>query len=219
MNFPFIFPNSNENKKEEKKMNLKSLVLGIFACSMGHMALAQQTVEWDANSSRALGNGCPNGSVAFIAAGNDVTVLFSELGVDMPSGGGAALQETKNCTIVIPAQVARGLYLADLSQNLNYSVMKTAGSEGSISTQSVFFNNAVSPVSAYHPRGEYQQPARDVNLSRTDTFVVSAPVWSRFWCGMARSLRGNFQSRIRVSGSRDHFGEGILMVADRKSVV
>jgi hypothetical protein len=189
-----------------------TMTLGALAFSA--VALGQgQTVQWDADRATALGNGCPRDSYALIAAGNDLTILFSELGVVMPAGGGSALQEIKNCTIVVPAQVARGVYLADLEQSLNYSVQKTYGSEGRISTQSTFFNNPVSPIVRTHGQFEEQTPARDYNEYRVDSFLVNSPAW-RFWCGASRALKGNLQTRIRSSGSRTSYDQGIELVAN-----
>lgn len=176
-----------------------------------HLAFGQtNTIVWNAGAAKLAGNGCAPGSVALIATGNDLTILFSELGVDLPQGIAQPQTDTKNCNIIVPATVSRGVYLAELTQRLNYSIQKTARSRGWIATQSVFFGHGLKPLRRDHLENAVISPAEDVNIAIANTFAVNTPGW----CGQGGPIAGQFISKLRTHGQKHGANEGFILVAN-----
>ena len=156
-----------------------------MAVLAGAQAYAQQSVVWDVDSPQTIiaGTGCQKDVDAFASAnGNDVAVVFTRLGVDLPGGGSPALADRKNCAVRIPAMIAPGYYIGTLTQRLSYGVIKTAGSSGSVATRSSFFGFNVSPYTVNLPFG-YAANQPLLTNQREDQFLVrTRPDWIRGWC-------------------------------------
>jgi len=110
--------------------HISSIALAGFAISS--VALADGgSIAWD--TARAISGGSkqvgPSAqqvcikdvNTFFIDAGNTLSVLLTDLGVALPSGD-QSLTGRANCRIVVPVEVARGLYLADLTQTVTFGV-------------------------------------------------------------------------------------------------
>lgn len=127
--------------------NLVSFALAASAFSS--IAWAQgASIIWDTNRAISGGNKQVGGSsqqvcikdvnTFFIDAGNTLSILLTDLGVALPSGD-SSLTGRANCRIVVPVEVARGLYLADLTQTVTYGVVKGSGATARVSANSSFF--------------------------------------------------------------------------------
>jgi hypothetical protein len=76
--------------------------------SISQWALAQQSVQWDVASPQTIiaGSGCQKDVDAFASTnGNDLAVVFTRLGVDLPGGGTPALADRKNCSDYRPRRL------------------------------------------------------------------------------------------------------------------
>lgn len=178
---------------------------------------ADGTVRWDANAAVLAGSGCQKDIDSFVlAAGNDLSIVFSNLGFSLAGGSGAPLAARKNCAVRVPATIAKGLYIGELVQQVTYGVTKTAGAQGAVATRSTFFGFPVSPYTVSLPYGQnINQPfltntRRD--LFRVDTTEGSS--WIASWCALQRNPRGLYQANLAVSGQKDSDYEDLIMFVD-----
>jgi len=176
---------------------------------------APPAVVWDDSSSRVIvaGSGCQKDIDAFVQAnGSDIAVVFTNLGVNLPGNGTLRqLADRKACTVRIPAEIAKGLYIGELTQQFTYGVTKTHGSSGSVATMSTFFGFNVSPHTWRVARGALNSPL--ATQVRTDQFLVNTP-WYQGWCNPNRSLKGLYQANIAVTGQRDNSWEDLILFVD-----
>lgn len=167
-------------------------------------ASAQQEIIWDASGAIALGSGCSSaaGDTAFISAGNDMAVLFSRFGVDLPVGGfNTSLSDLRNCNVRIPATIKGGFKITELTQMITFGVNKSANTSGKITTQSSFFTLPVASFSVSVPFGARQDPA--VSQTKTNQFFVTTA------CG--HDVSGLYLSNMAVSGNRSSAGETLIL--------
>jgi hypothetical protein len=195
-------------------LKVSCLSLGMLS---GVQAYAQQSVQWDVNSPSTIiaGTGCQKDVDAFASAnGNDLAVVFTRLGVDLPGGGSTLLADRKNCVVRIPATIAPGIYIGQLTQRLSYGVTKTSGSTISLATRSTFFGFNVSPHAVNLPFGSsVNQPL--LSTARVDNFSVqTAPSWYSGWCSRNRAPRGLYQANIAVSGQKTNSSEDLIAFVD-----
>ena len=188
-----------------------------MAMLSGAAAYAQQSVEWDVNSPSTIisGTGCQKDVDAFASSnGNDLAVVFTRLGVDLPGGGSSVLAQRKNCVVRIPATIAPGIYIGQVTQRLSYGVTKTAGATVSLATRSTFFGFGVSPHTVSLPYGSsVNQPL--LTTARVDNFNVrTTPSWFSGWCSRSRAPRGLYQANIAVSGQKSNSTEDLIAFVD-----
>jgi hypothetical protein len=202
---------------KEGFMRVWFLMGGAMYLALQGAAYAQQSVHWDVSSPQTIiaGSGCQKDVDAFASAnGNDMAVVFTRLGVDLPGGGTPSLADRKNCSIRVPAMIAPGVYIGQLTQRLSYGVIKTANATGALSTRSTFFGFNVSPYTVNLPYG-YAINRPLLTQQRVDRFSVSTtPTWYQGWCSRNRAPRGFYQANIAVSGQKAHQYEDLIMFVD-----
>lgn len=193
------------------------LFVGSAVIMLADIASAQQSVLWDVSSPQTIiaGSGCQKDVDAFASTnGNDLAVVFTRLGVDLPGGGAPALADRKNCSVRVPATIAPGIYIGQLTQRLSYGVIKTSAATGALSTRSTFFGFDVSPYTVSLPYGyAVNQPL--LTQQRTDRFSVqTTPSWLQGWCSRSRAPRGFYQANVAVSGQKANRYEDLIMFVD-----
>jgi hypothetical protein len=194
-----------------KNLICNSLLVG------GLLALSQfgysQTVKWTPTT--PAGSGCNASDTQVFVFGDTISWVFDSLGVDLTAGfpPGSA---NKFCAIRAGAEVAQGIYLAELKQTLTFGGIKSKnGSRGSIATNSTFFGYSVAPFQISFPEGmDFDQSL--VTRDRVDNFAVIAP--PRYWCNPNRNPRGLFTSRIAVNGQVTRPGASISISAQQFDV-
>lgn len=190
--------------------------------TLGTLALtaqAQNTIRWNVGGTIMAGSGCQYGVDAFAQTnGNDLALIFTTLGVNMPGASFNGLAQRSNCSVRVPATIAKGVYIADLVQRLSAGAIKTAGSNGSISTRSTFFNFNVSPATLSLPNGSVRTAASGpLAVSRTDRFAVNTSWWTS-WCGPFRNPNGLFSSNMVVQGQRNSTLDDLIINVDSYDV-
>ena len=179
---------------------------------------AQQSIVYDVHSPSMIiaGNGCQKDVDAFASTnGNDLAIVFTRLGVDLPGGGSQSLADRKSCSVRVPVTVAPGLYIGQLTQRVSYGVTKTAGATGSVATRSSFFGFPVSPHTVNLPYGTAVNQPLLIN-SRVDNFLVDTRPgsWYQGWCTRSRAPRGLYQANFAVSGQKANSLEDLIMFVD-----
>ena len=191
------------------------LSLAAAASMISMSAFAQQSVQWDANRAILAGQGCVKDVDAFITEnGNDLSIVFTNLGVNLPGGGSRVLAARSSCIARVPATIAPGVYIGKLSQTISYGVTKTARAVGSVATRSTFFGFNVSPHTVNLPYGR-QMNSPLLQESRQDLFSVqTTPSWYSGWCSPNRAPKGLYQANLAVSGQKDSANEDLIMFVD-----
>jgi len=171
--------------KTTKTTMAAGIAAAIATFGGAEIANAQNAIIWEDYNGVAIGTGCKsfgaNTDTAIIAAGNDLAIIFSNLGVTGPN-------QLKNCSARVPAIVQQGFYLAQLQQTITYGVVKTFGTTGKITTLASFFNQPVSSFSVTVPVVAMNNPA--VTQTKLDPIAVVS--------GCGGILRGLFRSDIAV---------------------
>ncbi len=189
-------------------MKLASCLIGIFVAAP---AFAQSVIQWNYNNQAAgLGNGCGPGEVRFISAGNEVSVIFSGLGVEMNGGDSTnGLTAKKTCRIVIPTKVQAGYYLGKLEQTITYGYTRTDSTSGQILAYTEFYGQKAGNMSRAIPTpglNPYNVPSaqmKDVGYWRVN------PEWCQ-----ARSYIGNFKANLTVTGRRSTAAKDLKISID-----
>jgi hypothetical protein len=178
---------------------------------------ADGSVRWDADQAVLAGSGCQKDLDSFvIASGNDLSIIFSNLGFSLAGGSGEPLAARKNCAVRVPATIAKGLYIGELTQQVTYGVTKTRGAKGAVATRSTFFGFPVSPYTVQIPYGRSVNEPFLTN-TRRDTFrvdTVEGSGWISRWCALQRNPRGLYQANLAVSGQKDNEFEDLIMFVD-----
>lgn len=191
------------------------LSLAAAASMVSMSAFAQQSVQWDADRAILAGQGCVKDVDAFITEnGNDLSIVFTRLGIDLPGGGSRVLAARSSCIARVPATIAPGLYIGKLTQSISYGVTKTARTVGSVATKSTFFGFNVSPHTVTLPYGR-QMNNPLLQEQRQDLFSVqTTPSWYQGWCSRTRAPKGLYQANLAVSGQKDSAADDLIMFVD-----
>lgn len=177
---------------------------------------AASAIEWNTDAAVFAGPGCQKDVDTFvIASGNDVSVIFSNLGFSLTDGSG--LVGNNLCNLRIPATIQSGLYIADLEQSVLFGVVKSAGSEGTLRNKARFFGISLLSPEINFSRGRSENNPQKVER-RKDRFSSRGPGngrdWVNAWCKRDRMPRGAFDAQIKVQGRRDSAQENLIVFVD-----
>ena len=165
-------------------------------CLLSISALASgQTVEW--SNGRVQGTGCRAEDTSIFIFGDEISFVFSALGINLGEGGGPKAAN-KICNMSADARVASGNYVADFQQVLTYGGIKSQwGSKASILTSAHFFGYIIKPFRIELPNGtDFDQALISQTLSDRDTPLSR----KEGWCKSDRNPRGSLMGRISVDG-------------------
>jgi hypothetical protein len=160
-------------------------------------------VQWDPSSPAGAliaGSGCKMNVDAWaFANGSDLTIVFTNLGIDLSDD--IRLADRKACAVRIPVTIPSGTYIDSLSQSLYYGVQKSAGTSVALAARSTFMGFPVSPFTVSLPRGleiddEYTSQSRDDHYGPDSS-------WGHGFCSTSRPTSGLYQANLAVSGMRD----------------
>lgn len=175
--------------------------IGVFACARTGAA---QDITWNVNNALALGTGCSSirGDTAFISNGNDLSILFSNFGVNMQPNDGQGVSATVNCAVRVAATLHKGFYLSNLQQTITYGVNKSANTSGRITALDSFFGAPVSSFTVNIPFGPMNRPA--VTQTKNNALLMVSA------CG-GGDLAGLFKSNLAVGVVRASVHEDLIL--------
>jgi hypothetical protein len=151
------------------------------------------------------------GGVQFIANGDTMSVLFSGVNINLGSNNRSG---RASCRVVIPARVAKGIYFAELQEDLTYGIVKSAGAEAKIFVSSKFAGWQV-PGTGFtltYPKGH----GTEVNIpSDTITNISDWTQNSGRFCGMNRNgISVNYIADFVMQGIKDNWSDTLIMSVD-----
>lgn len=182
----------------------------VFASS----AWASDIIQWNYNGqARALGSGCMKkpgraGDTEFITAGNEVSVIFSRLGVEL-SGNGGRRAGKKTCRMAIPTKVRSGYYIGKLSQTITYGYERNSGTEGKIVVATSFYNQRAGKIVRKIPTPGLDQWSEPFAEAKFKSYWRVRPNWC-----LRRDYKGNFKANLAVNGYRRSTSRDIIIQID-----
>jgi hypothetical protein len=158
-----------------------------------------EPVAWDTTKAFAGGNGCnstgPFPDAWFIAAGGDVSVIFSRMGVDLTPATAANTAVT-SCLVRIPVVFDASIALARLEQTLWWGYAKDLGTEADLGVNATFCTVPTKSISGYV--GKAIQGVQALIDSRvSNTYLISAP-----YC-QGHKVSCLYQAQLAVAARRD----------------
>jgi hypothetical protein len=192
-------------------MHYRVLIGTILATTATAASAAE--VAWNHNGQAvAIGSACKSmgndADTFFVTAGNDISVVFSRMGVNLGDEY-APTAERHTCNIRIPVRVAKGMYIGQLTQTLLYGVTKSARSSGEISARATFFNLPAANIRQVFPRGRAMDTALQAATSVQD-YQVNAPSW----CAFSTGMNGMYAINIAAAGQRDSTSDNLVLQVD-----
>jgi hypothetical protein len=166
-----------------------------FLSGLGISSFASsQTVEW--MNGNVQGNGCRTDDTAIFVFGDEISYVFSKLGINLSDAGAKAMN--KFCNISADARVDQGNYVAEFQQVLTYGGVKTQwGSQAAIMTFAKFYGHNIKPFRVDFKNGSsFNEPIVSQTLSDGETSLQKAS----WWCKPNRNSKGQLNARIAVNG-------------------
>lgn len=196
-------------------MLLKIVPVAVAAWVLSSVPILAQTVQWDTDNSISSGNYhdigkpkqiCENFVTTFtVASGNDLSVIFSDFGIDLPAGGlNKVLTARARCSVQVPVQVPLGYYIGEVRETLSYGATKTAGATGTIQVKSTFFNYSIPPYKVEFPYGSS-------GLEPLQTVVNIYKFPEKKWCSSKHKLKDVYETKLSISGQRRSYFEDLII--------
>ena len=189
-------------------MRFKTCLIGFLLAAP---AFSQDIINWNFNHQAAgLGNGCGPGEVSFITAGNEVSVVFSGLGIAFDADDAAGgITDRKNCRIVIPTKVRAGYYLAKLNQKLSYGYTRTDSTSGTVTAVSEFYGQAAGRITRNIPTPGMNAYAVPLAQAEVNSYWKVSPEWC-----LTRDYVGNFKANLTTAGKRADISKDLKISID-----
>jgi Domain of unknown function (DUF4360) len=185
---------------------LKSTFMFFFLSSL--TAQAETAIEW--SQANASGNGCPaNTSMVTITPGGDeIAWTFDAFGFSLSGGAASA---NLFCKLSASARIKKGLYLAELKQELSYGGAKSKnGSFLSIGAQSRFLSYNLPAMTAVYDDGVVFNQVFDYVVSTQEVRIPDKVVSENF-CKKDDAI-GLYQSTLSAVGWTKAGGTASLSV-------
>lgn len=182
-------------------------------------------VNWHPETSFIHGTGCngsvgPNQDAWIIANGQDLSLVFSAMGIALPGGGTVNdLSQQKSCAVRIPVEIARGFYIGELTQTITVGVTKSDNVDIDGAAQSTFFGLPITSAHVHAAKG----PGTEMNFAQLSATVADqfSVVSNPFFCPIQHpgspppaGLKGLFKSNLAVSGVRGTKDDNLLVSVD-----
>lgn len=175
-------------------------------------ALADDVVWNYNNQAIASGTACASAGAApdtyFVAAGSEISVVFSRLGVALENST-APYQARRDCAVRIPLMIAKGKYVGTLVQQLFMGVNKTVGTSGGVTMRATFFNAPAATVTHNFPYGVEDNNPQLV-IEKTNRYQINQ---IDRWCQNA-STKGFYQFNLATTASRDSLQDFVVLQID-----
>lgn len=185
------------------------LAMGLIASNaFAGEAIENEVITWNVDEAVAAGSGCSMDDTSIIVAGDQISVIFSNIGIELNGSKDTRLVTRKNCSVVIPAKVKHGWYIGKVEQTLMYGYKRTAGAIGSVSMVSRFFNYVAGKISKQIPvagKDEFAEP----QLETRSKSYLSTP--SDRWCKYRDDYKGNYIGSLSLTGSRKSVRDSIVI--------
>lgn len=191
----------------------KTLLVSLSVVGLNQIASAG-VVEWDTNRAVAIGSGCGAGDTAFISNGEEVSVIFANMGVSV-DGFSANRTPRKACNIRIPVNVAAGHYVGELKQTLTYGIVKSKYATADLVASTRFFELDGATIRKSFPSGASYTIASEQS-STTKRYQVNTPDFSSWYryCLSGRGYAGLLKTQFAVGARAMSANDSVTVQID-----
>lgn len=186
-------------------MKRLSHTIPIFAALLSLSAHAEDVI-WNYNGQAiATGTGCDPTNAMVLTAGNEVTVVLTEISVNL--GDEFAPNSARiNCTVRIPVKIARGLYIGEVKHVIRYGITKSRNASGSFSARLAYLD---APALSFEDRFPVYQRMDEPIIERVLSGDFRA--MREKWCGRSTDTAGAVNLTLRLNASRSTTSEHIVI--------
>jgi hypothetical protein len=197
-----------------KPIFLSNLTLCILAFSSKAHADEPQNILWKKETAIANGTGCKMGeNIELITAGDQIQVIYSNMGIHLPASSGLPFAQRKTCSIAMSVQTSPGIYPKSILQTLNYGGFKSANATAAIAGQTTLFGIPLDPFTVVLARG-IKFDARSAELSLL-TPLSGDSLRAVDWCSSSFNPNGLITLRTDAQGVRDSDAEDLLLGSEQ----
>jgi hypothetical protein len=176
-------------------------------------APAQESARWKIEGIVANGTGCKMGdNVAAIIAGDDIQLVFLNMGIYLPANSGLPFAQRKACTVSIAAEIMPGFYVKGLKQKLRFGGKKSMNASAAIAAQGSFFGLPLKPLSVALESGSVFNEI-SATIESEEKFPARMADAS-LWCSPAANPNGLLSTRVVTQGLRESDSDDLLLSAD-----
>lgn len=188
------------------------LALCISALQANVHADEPQNILWKKDTAVANGTGCQMGeNIELITAGDQIQVIYSDMGIHLPAQSGLPLAQRKTCSIAMSVQTSPKIYPKSILQILNYGGFKSANATAAIAGQTTLFGIPLDPLLVILAKGTIFE-TRSAELSLTTPLSVDS-LRAVDWCSSSFNPNGLVTLRADAQGVRDSDTEDLLLGA------
>lgn len=195
---------------------IKLALSALTAALVSQSAIAVQ-VEWQSDRAMAFGNGCNSsaGDTFFVENGGDLSVVFSNLRIDLSAGSGP-LSETKNCRFQVPFKLEPHFFPQSFVQQLTFGIVKTRSTKASIRYDSSIFFSPLPALAKNFANGISQNVPLDM-LERDDGQNIRNASLMKL-CARQAPADDVYSGNISMTGTRASLSEDLLLATDSLDV-
>jgi hypothetical protein len=151
-------------------------------------------------------------NIAVIAAGEQIQLIFWNMGIYLPAGSRLPLAQRKTCSVSMALDLVRGNSIKGIKQTLQYGGYKTSNAEAALAGQVSFFGFPLKPLSLNLERGTIFDLNKTLAEWEDDLSGPNQPPTSH--CSGSPSLSGLFSARVVSQGQRGSDSETLLLSSD-----
>jgi hypothetical protein len=196
-------------------MKLSTVATSLISCVIlpflgSHATASEQNARWKIEGLVANGNGCQLGdNMAAIIAGDEIQLVFWNMGIYLPANSGLPLAQRKACSVAIAAEIASGFYVKGLKQKLRFGGMKSLNASAAIAAQGSFFGLPLKPLSVVLESGSVFNEISAIIETENNfdaRMADAAP-----WCVLGANPNGLLSTRVVTQGLRESDADDLLL--------
>ncbi|MFZ9520369.1 MAG: hypothetical protein ACO3A4_07820 [Silvanigrellaceae bacterium] len=197
-----------------KLMTFSTFTLCLFFLKANAHVEEPQNILWKTDTAVANGTGCQMGeNIEVITAGDQIQVIYSDMGIRLPARSGLPFAQRKSCSIAMSVTTSPGIYPKSILQTLNYGGNKSANATAAIAGQTTLFGIPLEPFSIILARGTIFD-TRSAELSLL-TPLSADTLRTVDWCSSSFNSNGLISLRSATQGVRDSDSEDLIIEAEQ----
>lgn len=198
-----------------RRMRIGSLAGTAFALlTLVNTRTQAAPITWDVDHAIAGGSACnaqgPFPDTWIITAGDDVSVIFSRMGVDLTPET-AVNTVVHSCLVRIPVTIDPSVAIGQLDQTVYWGYAKDLGTEAQLTVKSTFFNLPTTPIAV--KLTSHQQGVEGGMVTTVSDFF---PNYTGLFC---KPATGFFQMNLGIAARRTDPGQDISVRVAGEDIV
>lgn len=204
------------NKSNSSLFLILAVTLSLVGAQVGK---ADDKVQWLVENARAQGTGCTNdpargnADTYFLENGGDLSVVFSNLALNLVAGDNGPLLQRRSCSIAVPFLLQPNFLPLSFTQTLTYGILKTEGASATIESNGVIFGGKIKKFSKKFARGARADKPLEIQTTH-ETFDKDRRRLLRHLCRRPQASRNQYAAEVAIEGARDSRQQSLMVSAD-----